>query len=147
MRNGLLFADLGIHGGGVYLESSNAVIQNTIIAFSTHGEAIGSQGPPGSASAYVKCSDLYGNPGGDWVGCVVGQGAAYGNFSLDPLFCALTYGDYSLSEGSPCLDPHACSTVGALGAGCSVQTGVEAEREVRTTWGTAKSRIAASPAR
>ena len=97
-------------------------LDNSIIAFSTVGRAIALYG---SSTATLSCCDLYGNPGGDWVGAIAGQLGVSGNIAADPLFCDLLQGDYHLQPGSPCL-PHtppnpACDLAGAWPLGCSTQ--------------------------
>ncbi|MFH2056890.1 MAG: dockerin type I domain-containing protein [bacterium] len=56
----------------------------------------------GSGTIAAYCCDIYGNPGGDWVGCLAGQDGVDGNFSADPLFCDTSSGDYYLDAASPC---------------------------------------------
>lgn len=98
------------------------LLDRSIIAFSTLGQAIALYG---SSTATLSCCDLFGNPGGDWVGAIAGQYGVNGNISADPLFCDLPQGDYHLQPGSPCL-PHGpsnpeCDLVGAWPQGCSAQ--------------------------
>ena len=109
-------------GGGLYLGSlfgaSTAVISRTIIASGPRGEAVLCE--PGS-SAVLSCADVFGNAGGDWVGCLAGQSGTNGNFSADPLFCDAAGGDLTLDAGSPCAPEHSpsgCDLVGALPVGC-----------------------------
>lgn len=108
-----------------------AVLRNTIIAYSV-GRAI--YCPQGEA-AFLTCCDLFGNAGGDWVGCVAGQNGQNGNISADPLFCDAPAGDLRLHTGSPCSPEHAgdCGLIGAWPVGCGV-TAVEA-----ATWGAIKA--------
>jgi hypothetical protein len=68
--------------------------------------------------ANLRCCDVYGNSGGDDVGCTSDLG---GNFSADPLFC--NHDDYTLDGQSPCLPgwEHGgidCGLIGARGQGC-----------------------------
>lgn len=93
-----------------------------------------------SSEAFIACSDVFGNEGGDWVGCIASQQERDGNLALDPLFCDRRRGDYALQSGSPCLPgqhPHGapCGLMGALGEGC------EATRTQPASWGTARTRI------
>jgi hypothetical protein len=97
---------------------ANPVISNTVIAFSAAGSPVvcDSQSDP-----TLLCCDLFGNAGGDWVGCVAGQAGSNGNFSQDPIFCDAANGDYTVAAGSPCApgnNPY-CGRVGALPVGCS----------------------------
>jgi hypothetical protein len=102
-------------GGGLYCnEQSALVVANTIIAFSTDGEAVACDG---EATATMIHCDLYGNAGGDWVGCIEDQydGSWEGNFSDDPCFCDRENDDYYLYNYSPC---QWFGLVGALPVGC-----------------------------
>ena len=98
----------------------------------------------------LTCSDLWGNVGGDWIGCIADQYGIDGNFSSDPLFCGLADGStpmihsdaspYSLHSDSPCLPgnhPYGydCGLIGAWGVGCSCGP----TRSEPTTWGAIKS--------
>ncbi len=85
-------------GGGIFCEYASPQIEMTIIANSSAGGAFTCR----EASPTISCSDFHGNGGGDWVGHVADQADADGNFSLDPLFCAVEEDAYSLSPSSPC---------------------------------------------
>jgi hypothetical protein len=93
-------------------------MHNTIIAFSIQGEAVYCQ-DTGTVQV-LGCCDLFGNEGGDWVGCVAGQNGQNGNISEDPLFCDAENGDFTLHSDSPCLGENnpECGTMGAKGSGC-----------------------------
>ncbi len=110
----------GSCGGGVLVDwNSNIAMENTIIAFSTAGEAVCCS--PG-CSATLSCCDLFGNAGGDWVGCVAAQFGLSGNISLDPLFCNAANNDFTLHSTSPCApfsppNPE-CDLIGAWPVGC-----------------------------
>jgi predicted outer membrane repeat protein len=104
----------GISGGGLKLHNSSPTIANTIIAFSTLGEAVSCTGVSNPA---LTCSDVYGNAGGDYIECLEGQDTLSGNFSADPGFCDPDNGDYWLRSDSPCLRA-ACGPVGPYGRGC-----------------------------
>jgi hypothetical protein len=91
-----------------------------LIAYSTSGEAIYCDGISGVT---LQCCDVFGNAGGDWVGCVAGQDSINGNFSVDPLFCDLPSNDFTLKDNSPCLPGNHpydedCGLIGAWGQGC-----------------------------
>jgi len=105
-------------GGGIYCWSSDPTISNNIIAFSSQGEAVYCSG---SSSPVLTCCDVYGNEGGDWVGCIAGQADTNGNFSADPLFCDTAASDYHLSKFSPCLPQYnSCGVlIGSLDLGCT----------------------------
>ena len=98
--------------------SQTLTIDNSILAFNGSGEAV-SCGDLSSVS--LACCDVYGNGGGDWVGCLAGQDGNDGNISEDPLFCAPDSLDFELYEDSPCTEENdpICLQIGALGAGCS----------------------------
>ena len=114
-------------GGGIYVGwDSDPVIGNTIVAASSAGEGIYC-----SSSALgitLTCSDIFGNAGGDYIGCLAGLDGIDGNFSLDPLFCSAASANYYLSEDSPCLPGNppseVCGLIGRYGAGCPA-AGVE----------------------
>ncbi len=117
-------------GAGLYIYSDWArwEVNNTLIAFNRGGEALDvTTGPAPSFSCSVfTCTDVYGNPGGDWTGCVAGLLGLDGNISEDPLFCDAANGDYTLDASSPCLTDLSCGKIGAFGEGCDVVTGMAA---------------------
>lgn len=103
-------------GSGVRVDhGASPVFDRTILAFGVDGEAVACIG---AGEATFTCSDIWGNDGGDWDGCIDGQVGFDGNFSLDPWFCDSAQGDYHLVPGSPCADAAGCGLVGASGAGC-----------------------------
>ncbi len=105
-------------GAAIAVGSSGTVLcENTILAFHAVGEAVHCQT---GGSATLTCCDVYGNEGGDWVGCIAGQYGADGNIAEDPLFCDAAEADYTLHSLSPCApesDP-TCGLLGALPVGC-----------------------------
>jgi hypothetical protein len=97
--------------GGSLTAVSNATVSHSIISFGGMGGA--AVYCEGSAAVTVECSDVYGNAGGDWVGCIAGQLGVDGNISQDPLFNNPAAGDYSLLPGSPCLpENNSCGLMG-----------------------------------
>jgi hypothetical protein len=99
----------------------------------------------GTEIPQISCSDIWGNTGGDWVGCVAPQATEPGNISLDPLFCGDGNGTatYTLMEISPCAAANsACGQIGALGVDCQalpviesiVDVGNDQGRNVRLSW-------------
>ncbi len=91
-------------------------ISNTIIAFNKNGSVIECRS---TTTINIECSNLFGNEGGDWNDCLVGDSGINGNFSADPRTCDSILGDYHLLEDSPCHpDSSACGLIGALGVGC-----------------------------
>jgi len=108
------------NGAGLFLKNnSSPSVENCIFAFNSGSEAIWCQDE--TSIPTLTCCDVYGNEGGDWVGCIDDQAGINGNFSLDPLFCDTATGDYHLSWASPCLAWYnsCCVLIGALDAGCS----------------------------
>jgi hypothetical protein len=104
-------------GGGIYPHPHSiavATLHNTIIAFSTEGQAIS------DGDVLLICCDLYGNAGGDWVGSIASQHGSNGNIREDPLFCGPA--DFRLHCSSPCApfsppNPE-CDLIGAWPVGC-----------------------------
>jgi predicted outer membrane repeat protein len=117
-------------GGAAYCSTGgNVQLSHSIIAFSVDGEAVACSG----GAANLLCCDVYGNEGGDWVGCIAGQYGISYNFSMDPEFCNVYTGDYSIAAGSPCAPdnpPVGCGLVGALDIGCSFAAVPETEMEL-----------------
>jgi hypothetical protein len=97
-------------------------LENTIIAFSTQGEAVGCN----EADVILTCCDIFGNAGGDWVGFIAGQLGVDGNISEDPLFCDSEDWDFRLHEESPCapFSPpnEECDLIGSWPVGCGPMT-------------------------
>ena len=121
-------------GGGIYCENwTRALLANCIIAF---GEGGGAVRCSDDGSVALVCSDVYGNDGGDWDGCIAGQGTVDGNFSEDPLFCGEANPGWPLTlwSDSPCAAENnpACGLVGAWDVGCD--TPVES-----ASWGSIKA--------
>lgn len=72
------------------------VLINCIVAFSGPDQAIRRVDPEGCT--YLECCDLFGNEGGDWVGCIAGLLGTDGNISEDPAFCDAQGGDFIYSS-------------------------------------------------
>jgi hypothetical protein len=120
-------------GGGMYSSASPLTLAACIIAFSTQGEAVCCS----VTSPSLACCDVYGNAGGDWVGCIADQYGVNGNFSDDPLFCDMLSGDFTLCANSRCLpENNDCNVlIGAHGEGCGpCESLVES-----TSWGAIKA--------
>ncbi|MCK4305975.1 MAG: T9SS type A sorting domain-containing protein [Candidatus Eisenbacteria sp.] len=103
-------------------QSSHTVVLNCISAFGGLGSAIDCSM---DGTIELSCCDIYGNAGGNWVGCIAGQYGINGNISEDPLFCDLPNGDFSLAADSPCApfsppNPE-CDLIGFAGIGCAAQ--------------------------
>ena len=116
IENCTFYWNWSLHGGGICSNNPDPgfTITNSIIASSTEGGAVYCY--PGEVPTFT-CTDIYGNAGGDWTGCIAGQAGVYGNISEDPLFCNAPGGNLYLAGSSPCL--HAvCGPMGAFGRGC-----------------------------
>jgi len=123
-------------GSGMSCDENSAfMLYDTIIAFGVQGSAVYCHDTGSTVTG--TCCDVYGNSGGDWVGCIEDQQASNGNFSDDPLFCDIYAGDLRLCANSPCLPEHSpCEElIGAHGEGCG-----NCDTAARTvTWGGIKA--------
>ena len=110
-----LYANSAPEGSGIWCDA-NFSMDNCIIAFGITGEAVHCVGD----SPEPACSDIYGNAGGDWVGCLAGLDMIDNNFSEDPLFCNAPGGIFHIDVASPCTADNvpACGQVGAWGIDC-----------------------------
>ncbi|MFH1314215.1 MAG: right-handed parallel beta-helix repeat-containing protein [Candidatus Eisenbacteria bacterium] len=104
-------------GGAIAYECNTGTLEKTTMAFNTGGAALSC---PAGGSPTLSCCDIYGNTGGDWIGCIANQEGIDGNFSSDPLFCDLESEDHHLLEGSPCSPSQqpTCGLIGACDVGC-----------------------------
>jgi predicted outer membrane repeat protein len=103
----------------IYIDdSASFVAGNTIVSFTTGGGA--GVECVGAAVAILSCCDVYGNDGGDWVGCIAAQYGVDGNIAGDPLFCDPLDYNYLLNSDSPC-SPYvsSCGRIGAWDIGCA----------------------------
>ncbi len=127
VRGCTFYGSSATQGGSIFAaNSARVVVENTIIAFGTLGPAVACI--PG-ATVSLTCCDLYGNAGGDYVGCASGQLGIRGNISDDPLFRNAEAGDLTLDASSPCTpenSPSGCGLIGALGVRCT-QVGDDAD--------------------
>lgn len=120
-------------GGGIRCWfNGDLAAENTIIANSTAGEAVSCYT---GTTPILTCCDVFGNAGGDYVGCLEALAGVAGNISADPLFCDPENGNFHVPESSPCAPftfPNAaCDLIGAWAAGCNPQT--VPEGRVRTS--------------
>ena len=94
-------------------------------------------------TALLRCCDVWGNTGGDWVGCIEDQIELNGNFSTDPCFCDPEGNDFFLCADSRCLPnnhPWGCTAlVGALGEGCGSCDCTGPVPTVISSWGGVKA--------
>lgn len=110
-----------------------------ILAYGTGGCPIYVDDP--FSDPVVSCTNIYGNEGGDWVGCIAGQDSMNGNLWADPRFCDPQADDLRLDESSPCApsnSPNGCGLIGALPVGCA-SAGVPSKEAESTTWGAIKA--------
>jgi hypothetical protein len=92
------------------------LLDHSVLAFRDGGYPVACTGE-GIVTEAV-CCDIFGNEGGDWVGCIAQHYGVDGNVSLDPLFCGGSDG-YRLQEGSPCAPGGTCTDlIGAWPVGC-----------------------------
>jgi subtilisin family serine protease len=111
---------------GFNITSSNVTVSNNIVAFNT-GSSEASNGFTVSGGAVsFACNDVFGNDG-DQYGGIADPTGTNGNISVDPQFCDVGAGDYTIMDVSPCHvdQAGACGQIGAFGQGCSVGTAVE----------------------
>jgi len=123
LRGSTFYDNLAAAGGaGAAIrlgDGANFTVENCLIAFNQDGGAVhcGTD-----ATLSVSCSDIYGNTGGDWTGCIADQLLIPGNLAEDPGFCDTAGGNLGLIDISPCLPAfNSCGvTMGAHGAGCQM---------------------------
>ena len=117
-----------LNGAGIY-QSTDAhfTVANSIIAWNDGGPGVVCEGTP---HVQLLCTDVYGNSGGDWVGCIADQAGVSGNLSLDPLFCDAAGDDYTLHSDSPCADDFnpACGRIGSEPVQCESSAAPETQR-------------------
>lgn len=113
-----LHASAGV--SGAVLAGTGAVVTaaNTILTGTTAGGAVTCVG---GGTVSFSCSDLWGNEGGDWTGCIESQAGTSGNFSADPMYCDSAGDDFHLDLNSPCAPAQnpGCWQVGANPVGCA----------------------------
>jgi hypothetical protein len=141
---GLTFArglpsDPAGEGGGIRCRSGSPIISNCVFRDNVCLRGGGAHGPHAGIPS-LNCCDIFGNAGGDWVGCVTQQHGTNGNFSACPSFCHAAMGDFHLCDDSPCLrgnrpDGYDCHQIGAWGQGC----GCGPSHTEVATWGAIKS--------
>lgn len=123
IRNSNFCMNSSSNGAAFHLTyySSLLVIENSIIAFNTQGEAIYCADSDNIPD--INCSDIFDNEGGDWTGEIADQQSQNGNFSANPLFCDMVDGDYGLYVTSPCASVNStCGTlVGIRDIGCLIE--------------------------
>jgi predicted outer membrane repeat protein len=124
-------------GGGISIHAQSfatsfVIIEHCIVSHSSRGEAIYCDE---RSTATISCTDIFGNAGGDWVGCIADQAGQNGNLSADPIFCDIERGNYGLAANSPCAPGASlCGLIGALGVSCTTSGVTE------LSWGKLKAR-------
>ena len=122
-------------GAGIFCyDESWPKLWNCVVAFNSGGAAMACDD---ISEATLTCCDVYGNTGGDWVGCISGQYGVDGNICEDPLFCAgdNPFEPFTLHANSPCTAENnpECGLVGAWDIGCG-STAADA-----MSWGSIKA--------
>ncbi len=105
-------------GGALYADDGAVLAVDHTILHGASAGAAAACGPTGAIEA--ACCDVYGNEGGDWVGCLEGQLGSGGNLAADPWFCDAAGGVFTLYDNSPCASENnpECGQIGAHGVGC-----------------------------
>jgi predicted outer membrane repeat protein len=112
------------HAGPSMALQNPVILSRSIIAFGDDGEAFTCTG---NGLAALSCTDVFGNAGGDWTGCISDQLGINGNFAADPRFCAPFAGNFTLAANSPCApanSPAGCGTIGNEPVGCATPIGI-----------------------
>lgn len=112
-------------GYGVFLNGNgSAEVRAAIIAYNLGKSIVCPEG-----ESIITQSDVYGNVGGDWVGCIAGQENAAGNLWADPRFCIGTARNFFLRSDSPCAAENNDGVqIGYSPVGCSPTTVGEVEQ-------------------
>ncbi len=113
-----------VDGAGLFCSSSSPTLYDCIIAYN-FGKSVECYiiapdlvtDPP--SNPYLYQNDVYGNSGGNWVGCIADLEFTSGNFTAKPLFCDTSIDNYSLDANSPCAPAANGDTlIGAYDVGC-----------------------------
>lgn len=119
-----------------WYEPTPPIMDRCVVAFG-HGIDPIFSGIPGTGPT-LSCCDVFGNEGGNFVGCLTGQDVVSGNFSADPLFCGAAAFDVGLQANSPCAPgATSCGSVGAADVMCAATSapgGIEP-----SSWGRVKA--------
>jgi hypothetical protein len=110
-------------GGAAFFTYRSARLWDSIIAFST--SATDPVGCSAGMAVTLECCDVFGNAGGDYVGCIAGQLGVSGNIWNNPEFCGVEFepdDPYSISVNSACADENngACNNIGGRPVGCGI---------------------------
>ncbi len=114
---------LGTEEGVIYCTIyCSPALENCIVAFSVNGPAITCFDT--TCIPTLTYCDIYGNPQGDWVGCIADQYGINGNICCCPMFCHPDTGNYFLAENSCCVGAGQGGVhIGAFGVGCDYLCG------------------------
>ncbi len=116
IENNTIYGSSGTGIRVTYDEVNEVIVQRNLVVGNHLGMDLGSVSDP----SQVACNDVFNNTGGNWLG--ENFEGVNGNFALDPLFCAVEDGDFTLADNSPCLPGNgACGLVGARDVGCASQ--------------------------
>ena len=116
--------------GGTLIKfgESDGLVENTIIANNPAGRPLYIGTVVG-----LSCTNIWGNPEGDWTQHIEGYLGVGGNISEDPQFCDPSMGDFNLMASSPCApENNNCGLMGAWPVGCSTSSET-------TTWSELKA--------
>jgi hypothetical protein len=107
----------------IFAYSAPIFLHNCVVAFND-ASSVGHDVIGGSYPAYIsaRCSDIYGNAGGDWIDLLATSLGQEGNICEDPLFCDVGNWDLRLQPESPCApftppNPQ-CDLIGSEPVGC-----------------------------
>jgi hypothetical protein len=112
----------GPGGSGIYADNgATPLVSRSIIAFGVDGAAIRCVS---GAAVTVTCSDISGNEGGDYVGCLDGRLGIDGNIQVDPQFCDAVRGNYGVWAASACSAAFAgeCGQIGVAAPACGLSS-------------------------
>ena len=122
IRNSTLVRNSANEGGGIWcVANCFPVMENTLVALSTHGDGVFVYDNPNVPSMIaLTCCDIFGNQGANYGGVILDQTGVNGNISANPLFCDAAQNDFRLDAASPCMPQNnECGVqIGALPVGC-----------------------------
>ena len=114
-------ADLGEQNGS---QLGSISIINSLIAYNSYAGIINNN--VDWISYECVNSNVFGNTVFNWEDSTFYGGDAFGNISVNPLFCDTTVGNYYLGEDSPCaaVNNSSGSTIGVYDVGCGCCVGI-----------------------
>lgn len=119
MSNCVLYGNEATKGAAVNIGwTSSLTLESTIVAFNQGSAAVYCDTLFGSVEPALQCTDVYGNSGGDWVGCIADLDSTNNNISVDPMFCDAASDDFFLRPESPLL-ALPCGPSGGWPVGCA----------------------------